>query len=225
MMLTPHVNKNQLIQYARYTTLVGLIAMLMGCSHYPNKPFSLMDDKQPIKVTSVAVIAGSPGDGPKQLAQFVTDGLAEKSRFKVLSQEEIGDRVPNYPYAIKIKDDETLDKETDLETQVWFVPSEQAKLDALQKKLKVDYLYVLWIPWMRASTYQGKTTYLVWPSGNMIEYPGGRVVASTKISRSESDSPLALFRANDYYIVKVLEESAEDIVDELIVATNSAKAK
>lgn len=204
---------------------LGSIVTLTGCSHYPNQPFKLMDEKHAVKPTTIAIIAGTNSDGPRQLALNISDKLRAQSNFKVLTQDEIEKRLPNYPVEIELKDLETLNKEENEPTSVWYLSSEKAKLDAIQKKLKVDYLYVVWIPWMRSVTYQGKTTYNIWPSANMIEYPGSRIVASTKIHRNISDSILALFRPEDYYVLKLIDESAEDIVDEIVNVTHSAKQK
>ena len=209
----------------RWALFSLLLVSLSGCfNRYPNQPFSLIDEKKPVKPTSIAVIAGSPQQATVQLAEFITQGLTEKSNFKVLSQKTIKKRVRGYPMVINTKDKEILNKEEDDLKQVWFPPSEMKKFKSLQKKLKVDYLYVIWIPWMNALTDgRAQTTYQVWPSGNMIEFPSGKVVATTKIFRSESDSPLALFRSNNYYIIKVLQNSADDIVDDLIRVASSEK--
>lgn len=208
----------------RLFAVVALAASLVACGSYPYKPFNLMDEKQPPRVTSVAVIAGSPSDGPVQLAELVTKGLKEKTKLRVLSQEEIGQRAANYPFPIRLKPEDELTKNNKNEKMVWFDPAEQAKLNALQARLKTDGLLVLWVPWIKVySNNQGVSTFYVWPSGNMLTYPGGKVVASTKMSRAESNSILALFRSRDYYIVKALEKSAKDIVDEFIAANPSIK--
>lgn len=209
----------------RVVFFAAMLLSLSGCfSSYPNQPFSLMDEASPVKPTSIAVIAGSPSQGTMQLAEFITQGLSEKSSFKVLSQKAIKKRVRGYPMEIMTKDKKVLNKEEDDLKQVWFPPSSMATFEKLQKKLNVDYLYVVWIPWMNAVTNgRAQTTYQAWPSGNMIEFPSGRVVATTKIFRSETDSPLALFRSNNYYIVKILQDSANDIVDELIRISKEGK--
>ncbi|HEX4798075.1 MAG TPA: hypothetical protein VFV04_02185 [Burkholderiales bacterium] len=186
------------------------------------KPFNAIDEKRPIKPASIAVISGSHQDGDVKLAGFVTKQLAERTTFRVLSQEEIGKRAPGYPSAIRFKKSEEI--EDDDEKVVWFVPSEKAKLDALQARLKVDYLFVLWIRRMTVvSGGNSGTTYYVYPGGNLIEYPGGRVVASTRMGMGSSASILALFRSKDYYIVDAIELSAEAIVDDVIKVTKSKK--
>lgn len=219
------INKKASYRVIKAIGLVALVVVLEGCGgyRYPNRPFSLMDEGHPVKVTSVAVIAGSNKDASKQLAEFVTTEMQEKTDFKVLSQEAVRKQVRGYPIEIAIKDKETREKEGDDVNHVWFPSSEAAKLSEIQKKLKVDNLYVVWIPWMRAFSNGRKTIYKVWPAGNLIEYPGGKVIAATKIYRKESDSILALVRDKDYYIVKAIEKSAKDMVDGLVESTRKPK--
>ena len=57
----------------------------------------------------------------------------------------------------------------------------------------------------------------------MIEYPGTKVVASTRTYDHSSTSILALFRSADYYIVDAMEDAADNIVDEFLDVTKSKK--
>ena len=201
--------------------VIVLATGLAACGGGVYKPFNPIDEKRPIKPASIAVISGSHQDGDVKLAEFVTKQLAERTTFRVLSQEEIGKRVPGYPSTIGLKKRESIND--DDEKVVWFVQSEKAKLDALQARLKVDYLFVVWIPRMTVVSSNNGTTYYVYPAGNMLEYPGGRVVASTRMGMGSSTSILALFRSKDYYILDAIQMSAEAIVDDIIKVTKSKK--
>ncbi len=202
--------------------LVALLtAGLAACGGGVYKPFNPIDEKRPIKPASIAVISGSHQDGDVKLAGFVTKQLAERTTFHVLSQEEIGKRAPAYPSPIGLRKREDI-KDGD-EKVTWFAPPEKAKLDALQARLKVDYLFVVWIPRMTVVSSNNGTTYYVYPAGNMLEYPSGRVVASTRMGMGSSTSILALFRSKDYYIVDAIKLSAEAIVDDVIKVTKSKK--
>jgi len=207
----------------RFATVLVIVltAGLAACGGGVYKPFNPIDEKRPIKPASIAVISGSHQDGDVKLAEFVTKQLAERTTFRVLSQEEIGKRVPGYPSTIGLKKRESIND--DDEKVVWFVQSEKAKLDALQARLKVDYLFVVWIPRMTVVSSNNGTTYYVYPAGNMLEYPGGRVVGSTRMGMGSSTSILALFRSKDYYILDAIQMSAEAIVDDIIKVTKSKK--
>src|SRR5262245_55745246 len=100
-----------------------LSAGLAACGGPVYKPFNPIDDKRSIKPASIAVVSGSHRDGDVKLAQFVTKQLADRTTFRVLSQEEIGKRAPGYPAAIRIKAEEEI-KESD-EKVVWFVPADK----------------------------------------------------------------------------------------------------
>ena len=205
----------------RVLIAITLASGLAACGGGVYKPFNPIDEKQAIRPASVAVIAGSHQDGDVRLAGFLTKQLSERTRFRVLTQEDIGKRVPGYPSVIAIKKEDDI--KDDDEKVVWFRASEKAKLDAIQSRLKVDYLFVVWVPWMSVVSSRNGTTFYVYPAGNLVAYPGARVVASTRMGWGESNSILALFRPKDYYIVLALENSAEAIVDEMITVASSVK--
>ncbi len=210
---------NTLQRTARYFISVTLLFALVACGAI-NKPFNPIDGKRSFKPSSIAVISGSDRDGDVQLAGFVTKGLTERSSFRVLSQKEIEKRLPNYPAMITI----SADVKDDDEKAIWFKPSEKEKLNAMQAKLKVDYLFVIWNSQLTLVTSRNGSTYYVYPIGNMIEYPGSKVVASTRSVDHSSTSILALFRSADYYIVDALKDAAENIVDEFLDITKSKKS-
>jgi len=202
---------------ARSFLSVTLLFALAACGN--NMPFKALDEQKAFKPTTIAVISGSDRDGDMQLAKFITEGLTKRTAFHVLPLEEIEKRLPDYPLLIALRSD--VKKEEARPT--WFQPSEKRKLDVIQAKLKVDYLFVIWNRQTTLITTQRSSTYYVYPAGNMIEYPGSKVVASTMSVADSSISPLALFRANDYYIVDALKDASEDIVDEFIATTKSKK--
>lgn len=196
---------------------------LTACSN-SNFPFNPIVKNKVYKPTTIAVISGDEKDAHVKLAGYITQELTERSTFKVMSQKEIEKRLPGYPQKILIN---TNIKE-DEEKPVWFPASEKAKLSAIQAKLKVDYLFVVWNRFVRRVTvtsYQGggSTTDYVYPAGNLIEYPSGTVLASTMSVAGSDLSPLALFRDADYYILDALKDASEDIVDDFLDVTKARK--
>lgn len=210
---------NTLQRAAVRSVSAALVFTLAACGGPVNKPFNPIDEHKSFRVSSIAVIAGSDHDGDVQLAKMVTKGITERSTFHVLSQQEIEKRVPNYPVMIPFRNDVKADDEK----PVWFSPAERSKLNSIQARLKVDYLFVIWNSYTTLVTSQRSSTYYVHPIGNLIEYPSGKVVAATRTSDSSFISPLALFRPNDYYIVDALDSAADNIVDEFVDVTNSKK--
>lgn len=202
---------------------VIILLTLTACST-TNFPFNPIDKNKTYKPSSIAVISGGEQDAHVKLAGFITKELTERSTFRVMSQKEIEKRIPDYPPTILLKSDKDI-KEND-EKPIWINPSEKAKLNAIQAKLKVDYLFVVWNRFVRRVTVTGQggsSTDYVYPAGNLIEYPGGAVVASTMSVAGSDLSPLALFRDADYYIVDALKDASEDIVDEFLKVTKSKK--
>jgi len=210
-------------QIARCSVLMVLLSTLIGCSS-SNYPFNPMDEKKAYKPSSsIAVISGAEKDDSIKLAEFVTDKLTERSSFHVMSQKEIKKRIPGYPPTIKIN----LTVKEDEEKPVWFPASEKKKLNAIHAKLKVDYIFVVWNRFAERVTVTGagggSTTDFVYPAGNLIEYPGGKVVASTMSVAGSKLSPLALFRDADYYIMDALKDGSGDIVSDFVSVTKSRK--
>jgi hypothetical protein len=217
------MNINKLLGLARILSSAVLLITLTACGS-TNFPFNPIDKNKTYKPSSIAVISGAEQDAHVKLAGFITDELTERSTFRVMSQKEIAKRVSDYPPTIKI----ISDVKEDDEKPIWFNPSEKAKLNAIQAKLKVDYLFVVWNRSVRRVTVSGQygggtTTDYVYPAGNLIEYPSGKVVASTMSVAGSDLSPMALFRDADYYIVDALKDAAEDIADEFLDVTKSEK--
>lgn len=215
-------NFNSLKFLAKNFLPVTLLVTLTACSS-SNFPFNPIDENKKYKPSSIAVISGGEQDAHVKLAGFITKELTERSTFRVMSQKEIEKRVPGYPTTISI----ISDVKEDDEKPIWFTPAEKAKLNAIQARLKVDYLFVVWNRFVRRVTVTGQgggsTTDYVYPAGNMIEYPAGKVVASTMSVAGSDLSPMALFRDADYYIVDALKDASEDIADEFLDVTNSKK--
>lgn len=212
------ITGNTLQRVAKNLLFIPILFALAACGPI-NRPFNPLDSKKAIKASSIAVVSGSHRQGDMQLAALITKGLTERSTFHVLSQDDIEKRLPDYPTVIEFRDDVKADDEK----PIWFKPSEKAKLNAMQAKLKVDYLFVVWNQEISVLTNRNGSTYYVYPIGNMIEYPGTKVVASTRTNDHSSTSILALFRSPDYYIVDAMKGASENIVDEFLDVTKSKK--
>lgn len=207
---------------ARVLMSAMLLLVLSACSS-DNFPFNPIVKNKVYKPSSLAVISGNDKDASVKLAEFLTKELQGRTTFRVLPQAEVAKRMGNYPPLLAFRTDI---KDED-EKPVWLTPAEKAKVSAIQAKLKVDYLFVVWNRNVQRVTVSGQggssITDYVYPAGNLIEYPGGAVLASTYSVAGSSHSLLGLFRDADYYIVDALKIAAEEIVDEFIDETKSGK--
>lgn len=213
------LSKNPLGKVPRALAFTAVGLLLGGCGG--GTLFALKDASNPIKPTSVSVITGGSEEADLKLAEYLTKELKERTTLQVVGQEEVSKVVPSYPIAVKTVEQNGGES-------AWVDPSEKPKLEKIQTKLKTNYVFVIWSKGLAKTTYCSNrggctNTYSTNVYGNMLEYPGGKIVSHTAFNKSNSDSVLALFRPKGYYVDELLKDSAEEIVDEFIKVTNTGK--
>lgn len=203
--------------------VIALLAGLFGCS--VQAPLRIVDDSHPIKNGSLAVISGSHRGGDIFLAEQVTRKLAASKRFRVLSQLEIARQIQDYPVLVEMQDSSLISEKD--EKASWFSPAGKVSLDAIQAKLGVDYLLVLWIPKIVRETpisLHGGEFFQVYPVGNLLEYPAGRVVGASRLHTGETIVWITTKnKSSGERIENLIEEAAEKIAASL--NDMSAKAR
>ena len=207
----------------RYTTTILTLALLLGGCGSGGTIFALKEPGYAVKPTSVTVITGGSEESDLKLAEYLTQELRERTKLKVIDQEEVSKAIPSYPIAVKTVEERNGEVE-------WVDPAEQPRLQKIQAKLKTNYVFVVWSKRLKQTSYCSSrggcsNTYSADVYGNMLEYPSGQIVSHTAFNRRNSDSVLALFRSKGYYVDELLKKSAEDIVDEFIKITNTGKGK
>lgn len=201
--------------------LAAFSLLLGGCGG--GTFFALKDPNYQVKPTSVSVITGGSEETDLKLAEYLTKELKERTTLQVVEQDEVSKAIHSYPIAIKTVE------EKDGEV-AWVDPSEKAKIEKIQAKLKTNYVFVIWSKrMMKSSSCSNRggctNTYSADVYGNMLEYPSGKIVSHTAFNKKNSDSVLALFRSKGYYVDELLKNSAAGIVDEFIKVTNTGKGK
>ena len=196
---------NNVNRAVRIILFLAALGSLAGCGIH--KPFVLFDDTTVIKSGTIAVISADGSEATMRLAEALTKELKERSTFKVWSQAKIGLRMAKYPVTIKEGKPENPDK------PVWFSKGEKAKVDAMQKRLKVHYLFVVWTGFSRTGT---SGSYDVSVNGNVVEYPKARVIGYSHLSGSSRSS-----KGDD--ISQMLKDSAAMMADEFIRAAKAEK--
>jgi hypothetical protein len=189
----------------RIILFLAALGTLGACGIH--KPFELFDGKTVIKSGTIAVISADSSEATVRLAQLLTKELSKRSTFKVWSQAKIDLRLAKYPVTIKETQPENPDK------PVWLSKAEKAKLNAMQAKLKVRYLYVVWTGFSRTGT---SASYNVSVNGNVVEYPKARVIGYSLLSSTSRSS-----KGNE--VRQILKDSAAMMADKIISAAKAEK--
>jgi hypothetical protein len=116
--------------------VVALALGLSGCS-----TFQLLDRNFTLHGRTLAVISGLSDDTNLLAAKLLTESITKDSFFRVMSQRDIAQTIPNYPLHVQGPYQPAY-----LEVDVDFSQTDIKKLAEIQKRLGVDYLYVIWMP-------------------------------------------------------------------------------
>ncbi len=193
----------------------AVIVSANGCgAHHPY--FDLSQKEYVIKAGSLAVISGDKAPASIGLAALLTNELQNRSTFRILSQQEISKRFPDYPDNIlEIKNDKTAMK-------------------LLHEKLKTDYLFVVWGKFLdktvTTTTYMsvffiglGKLEADI--NGRLIHCPDETEIGITdfRASRSGGITTVDAVKSDNEIAGKMLQSSAVSIVDDILDITKAAK--
>lgn len=186
------------------------------------RPFVPIDNAT-FKPARLAVIAGETDDVGKNLALAVTEELQKRTTFRVMSQKEVAKKLRRYPSKIKMA------HVSESSPSVWLPTDEAKKMAAIQKKLKVDYLFVVWganlNSWTVSSQNGSSTYYNMSVFGNLLEYPNGKAVAFTDFSQNRKVRfwEAIQFKKSSYYVDSLIKNCAKFVADHFIAVTKAAK--
>ena len=128
---------------------------MSGCAYKPFfKPINGNMDVQ--EGASIAVICGIAEETNVKMASYISESLSEVSRFHVLSQKSIASKIKGYPVRIH---GPYADVYFEIETD--FSKTDREKLSKIQKKLGVDYLYVIWAPFSESINIETEIIHVV----------------------------------------------------------------
>ena len=125
---------------------IVLLPLLLGACVSTFNPVN--GDFKP-KGKTLAVITGLDNEANVLTAQYMTESLKNSTRFQVLSQKQIRKAIPGYP-----DDIQGPYKSAYFEIEVDYTKTDTKSIRAIQQKLGVDYLYVIWTP--SATVYNQK---------------------------------------------------------------------
>jgi hypothetical protein len=149
-------------QWRSVLLMVG-VCVLSACATFtPTSPNFKAKGK------TLAVISGLENGANLQLAHYMTGALTENSQFKLISQKKIAELVRDYPFDIQ-----GPYKAAYFDIEVDYSRTDVEKLKSIQKKLGVDYLYVMWAP--SSTTYNSRTN-AIHVVAQLFEFPGAKEV-------------------------------------------------
>lgn len=160
------------------------------------------------KGRTLAVIAGLNNEANLAAAQYMTDALKKNSRFQVMSQKQVSQSLSGYPtpfqgpYKTAYFEIETDYSKTDIK-----------RIKAIQQKLGVDYVYVLWTP--SETTYNEKIHQLH-IIAQMFESPNAKEVGNGKFAATAGRTDCCLVPApGDKDKADALKDMSEYVAKEI----------
>lgn len=206
--------------------LCGLLP-LAGCA-VDKTPFALHAKEARPAPGSLAVIYGKETALDKKIAAIISQELATKSAFRIMSQNEISRRTAYYPPSL-LKDSPArvlLSK-----SYIDYYEIDKDKVDALQRLLKTDYIFVVWhediIRHKRNAldiyTMSSTKSFSIEVAGNLIAYPHARVIGFTEFDNERRKSCFFFSRSESDDIDALTQDTAREIATALIVKTGTAR--
>lgn len=164
--------------------LISLM-LLSGCF----STFTPTNSEFKPKGKTLAVVAGMDNDPNVATALYMTDALKKNSRFQVMSQKQVAQSLSGYPTPIR-----GPYKSAYFEIEIDYTKTDVKKIRAIQQKLGVDYVYVLWTP--SATVYNGKmhNLHII---GQMFESPNAKEVGNGKFDALAGRTDCCLVPAPD----------------------------
>ena len=202
--------------------LVVSLLVGIGCAS-SDSTFKKAEGVSSVKPGSVAVISGSSSEVDIRLSEEVTRLLFEKSKFKVLNQDEITKSIPEYP--MYFMESQPTDVEKGTINQSYLTEKNQSTINKMQEKLKVQYVILVWTTGITALVSASGSNvindvYWIYVPVRVVSYPDKKVVAFTNAKIRGS---YIRFRSLNNATHKLLTEAAEEIVDSFLEMTEGGK--
>jgi hypothetical protein len=225
--------KKQANPVGRLVLVVAISFVLAGgygCSaRHPY--FDVVQKDYQVKPGTLAVISGDNNAVSIQLAALLTRELRGRSTFRVVSQEDIAKRVPDYPYTFLETKTEKTSKGRVIDS---YTEANRGHVHAIQKNLKTDYLFVVWgedlRKVLRTSQYGallgiGRGFYEADINGQLFRYPPGAEVGNTSFTASESAgiTTANLSEKDNKFVEQMIQSAAVSIADDFLEVTKAGK--
>jgi len=135
--------------------------------------FDMVRKGETITPGTIAVIAGKNKDQDYQLAKKLTEHINTIQVYRVMSQDQLSEVLPNYPYQDII--DEWGNHPKSGGNPAWFSSANKELVRRAQIRIKTKYVFVVWTERMAVSNSYSIVTY-----GRLLAYPENRVIGYTE---------------------------------------------
>jgi hypothetical protein len=188
-----------------------LMTFLSACS-----TFSLVDPDFKPHGKSLAVVAGVNNDSNVLAAKLLGDALGRNSRFQVMSQKQVAQLLPGYPFKIQ-----GPYKSAYFEIDEDYSKTDLKKIKDLQRKLGVDYMYVMWAPC--STSYNGHIN-MLHIVAQLFEAPMAKEVGNGKFMATAGrvSYPFAPTPSEEAEL-QALKDTAEHVAKEIAQKTSMTK--
>jgi len=154
--------------------------------------FNLVDNDIKPGKKSIAVISGLPDDVSMAVAHEMTLKLQKHSKFHVMSTRTILRKISGYP--VKIRGPYTaaymgIDKD--------FNNTDRNRVRMMQRRLRVDYLYIIWAPSSGAveTLMSGSSVVTLHTIAQLFAAPGTREIGNSLVPVSYVKRGMAIGKA------------------------------
>jgi len=146
----------------------------------------------------------------------MTDALKKNSRFQVLSQKQVAQALSGYPTPIQ-----GPYKTAYFEIETDYSKTDIKRIKAIQQKLGVDYVYVLWTP---SETVYNEKIHQLNIIAQMFESPNAREVGNGKFGATAGRTDCCLVPApGDKDKADALKDMSEYVAKEIAEKTGMQK--
>lgn len=168
------------------------------------------------KGKTLAVIAGLDNQANLAAAQYMTEALKKNSRFQVMPQKQVAQSLSGYPTPVQ-----GPYKSAYFEIEVDYSKTDTKKIKAIQQKLGVDYVYVLWTP---SETVYNEKIHQLHIIAQMFESPNAKEVGNGKFGATAGRTDCCLVPApGDKEKADALKDMAEYVSKEIAEKTGMQK--
>jgi len=160
------------------------------------------------KGKTLAVIAGLNNEANVAAAQYMTDALKKNSRFQVMSQKQVSQALSGYPTPVQ-----GPYKTAYFEIETDYSKTDIKRIKAIQQKLGVDYVYVLWTP---SETIYNEKIHQLHIIAQMFESPNAKEVGNGKFAATAGRTDCCLVPApGDKDKADALKDMSEYVAKEI----------